>query len=418
MTFIKRYFSMYTHLPKEIYVLAFGRIMTSMGALIWPMLTLIMSNKLDLNGQTIGLYMMIFSMFMVPCNLLGGKLADKYNKKRIIVIFDLIGNSLYFICAMLPISMYTLYFMAIASVFQQMEHPSYDALIADLTNYKDRQRAYSFNYLAMNLGLVLAPTIGGILFNDYLNLAFLINGLADLSSTLLILFFIKNVRAITNGDNHLNEYEKGESGSLFQVLIERKLLFILFMITGISSLIYSQYQFLMPLHLEDVFQDTGAFKFGILTSINAFIVVIGTPVLTKKCRRIIDIKIMYLGQFFESFGLMFFIFLNRYFIIAIIGIVLFTIGEILLAISNTPYLTKRIPETHRGRILAIISIFSGLVGTCSNYVIGILIDNYSFHFVWEVIACISLVLFVIYKIYLRLDKQTYPSLYIDFSNEK
>ncbi len=28
---------MYSHLPKEIYVLAFGKIMTSMGALIWPM---------------------------------------------------------------------------------------------------------------------------------------------------------------------------------------------------------------------------------------------------------------------------------------------------------------------------------------------------------------------------------------------
>ena len=48
---------MYSHLPKEIYVLAFGKIMTSMGALIWPMLTLIMSEKLGLNGQTIGLYM-------------------------------------------------------------------------------------------------------------------------------------------------------------------------------------------------------------------------------------------------------------------------------------------------------------------------------------------------------------------------
>ena len=31
MKFIKKYFSMYTNLPKEIYVLAFGRIMTSMG---------------------------------------------------------------------------------------------------------------------------------------------------------------------------------------------------------------------------------------------------------------------------------------------------------------------------------------------------------------------------------------------------
>ena len=94
MKFIKKYFSMYTNLPKEIYVLAFGRIMTSMGALIWPMFTLIMSEKLGLSGETIGLYMMMISMFMGPFYLIGGKLADKYNKKHIIVTFDLIGNSL------------------------------------------------------------------------------------------------------------------------------------------------------------------------------------------------------------------------------------------------------------------------------------------------------------------------------------
>uniref|UniRef100_UPI00280C2C21 MFS transporter n=1 Tax=uncultured Blautia sp. TaxID=765821 RepID=UPI00280C2C21 len=162
MRFLKKHFSMYSHLPKEIYVLAFGKIMTSMGALIWPMLTLIMSEKLDLNGQTIGLYMMIFSLFMGPFYLLGGKLADKYNKKNIIVTFDLIGNSLYFVCATLPMSMTTLYLLAIASLFQSMEQPAYDALIADLTTYRDRERAYSLNYLAMNLGLVMAPTIGGI----------------------------------------------------------------------------------------------------------------------------------------------------------------------------------------------------------------------------------------------------------------
>ena len=45
MGFLKKHFSMYSHLPKEIYVLAFGKVMTSMGALIWPMLTLIKSEK-------------------------------------------------------------------------------------------------------------------------------------------------------------------------------------------------------------------------------------------------------------------------------------------------------------------------------------------------------------------------------------
>lgn len=413
MRFLKKYFSMYTHLPKEIYVLAFGKIMTSMGALIWPMLTLIMSEKLNLNGQTIGMYMMMFSMFMGPFYLLGGKLADKYNKKHIIVTFDLIGNSLYFICAALPISMTTLYLLAIASVFQSMEQPAYDALIADLTTYKDRERAYSLNYLAMNLGLVMAPMLGGILFNNYLNLSFFINGLADISSTLLLLFFIKNVKNTVSDSKIVNEYEKGEAGSIFKVFSKRKLFFLLFIISGIAAMIYNQFNFLMPLHMEEAFRGSGAFKFGILASINAVIVVIGTPIVTKKFSGVTDVRIMYFGQLLESLGLAFFIFVNRYFVVAVVGIIIFTTGEIFGSISKTPYLTKRIPETHRGRVLSITNSCAGLIGILSNYVIGILIDYYTFHTVWITIAAIGVVVMILYSIYLRLDKKAYPGLYLE-----
>lgn len=413
MRFLKKYFSMYAHLPKEVYVLAFGKIMTSMGALIWPMLTLIMSEKLNLNGQTIGMYMMMFSMFMGPFYLLGGKLADKYNKKHIIVTFDLIGNSLYFICAALPISMTTLYLLAIASVFQSMEQPAYDALIADLTTYKDRERAYSLNYLAMNLGLVMAPMLGGILFNNYLNLSFFINGLADISSTLLLLFFIKNVKNTISDSKTVNEYEKGEAGSIFKVFSQRKLFFLLFIISGIAAMIYNQFNFLMPLHMEEVFRGSGAFKFGILASINAVVVVIGTPIVTKKFSGVTDVRIMYFGQLLESVGLAFFIFVNRYFVIAVVGIIIFTTGEIFGSISKTPYLTKRIPETHRGRVLSITNSCAGLIGILSNYVIGILIDYYTFHTVWIIIAAIGVVVMILYSIYLRLDKKAYPGLYLE-----
>lgn len=413
MRFLKNHFSMYTHLPKEIYVLAFGKIMTSMGALIWPMLTLIMSEKLNLKGQTIGMYMMMFSMFMGPFYLLGGKLADKYNKKHIIVTFDLIGNSLYFVCAVLPISMTTLYLLAIASVFQSMEQPAYDALIADLTTYKDRERAYSLNYLAMNLGLVMAPMIGGILFNNYLNLSFFINGLADISSTLLLFIFIKNVKNTVQDNKTVNEYEKGEAGSIFKVFSQRKLFFLLFIISGIAAMIYNQFNFLMPLHMEEAFRGTGAFKFGILASINAVVVVIGTPIVTKRLSGVTDVRIMYFGQLLESVGLAFFIFVNRYFVIAVVGIIIFTTGEIFGSISKTPYLTKRIPETHRGRVLSITNSCAGLIGILSNYVIGILIDYYTFHTVWIIIAAIGVVVMILYSIYLRLDKKAYPGLYLE-----
>lgn len=402
---------MYAHLPKEIYVLAFGKVMTSMGALIWPMLTLIMSEKLGLNGQTIGLYMMLFSLVMGPFYLLGDKLADKYNKKHIIVTFDLIGNSLYFVCAVLPMSMTTLYLLAIASLFQSMEQPAYDALIADLTTYRDRERAYSLNYLSMNLGLVLAPTIGGMLFNDYLSLSFFINGLADISSTLMLLIFIKNVKITDRDHKSMNEYEKGETGSIFKVFSERKLFFLLFVISGIAALIYNQFNFLMPLHMEEAFRGSGAFKFGILTSINAVVVVIGTPILTRKFSGVIDIRIMYLGQLLESLGLAFFIFVNHHFVTAVAGIIIFTTGEIFGSISKTPYLTKRIPETHRGRVLSITTSCAGLIGVLSNYVIGTFIDYYTFRTVWIIIAVIGLFVMSLYSIYLRLDRKAYPGLY-------
>ena len=411
MRFLKKHFSMYAHLPKEIYVLAFGKVMTSMGALISPMLTLIMREKLGLNGQTIGLYMMLFSLVMGPFYLLGGKLADKYNKKHIIVTFDLIGNSLYFVCAVLPMSMTTLYLLAIASLFQSMEQPAYDALIADLTTYRDRERAYSLNYLSMNLGLVLAPTIGGMLFNDYLSLSFFINGLADISSTLMLLIFIKNVKITDRDHKSMNEYEKGETGSIFKVFSERKLFFLLFVISGIAALIYNQFNFLMPLHMEEAFRGSGAFKFGILTSINAVVVVIGTPILTRKFSGVIDIRIMYLGQLLESLGLAFFIFVNHHFVTAVAGIIIFTTGEIFGSISKTPYLTKRIPETHRGRVLSITTSCAGLIGVLSNYVIGTFIDYYTFRTVWIIIAVIGLFVMSLYSIYLRLDRKAYPGLY-------
>lgn len=199
---------------------------------------------------------------------------------------------------------------------------------------------------------------------------------------LMLLIFIKNVKAIEQDNRTVNEYEKGEAGSIFKVFSQRKLFFVLFVIYGMAALIYNQFNFLMPLHMEEAFRGSGAFKFGILTSINAVVVVICTPILTKKLSGLMDIRI-----------------------------IIFTTGEILGSISKTPYLTKRIPETHRGRVLSITNSFAGLIGILSNYIIGMLIDHYTFSTVWIIIAVIGLFVMILYSIYLRLDKKAYPGLY-------
>ena len=176
-------FSQYRGLRKEVYILFFGRIVTNMGSMVWPMLTMILNQKLGLEAFAISAVVVGGMVLMAPANLLGGRLADRRNKKNVIVVCDGVSILCYLICAAVPLGYASVGLMLAAGICQSMEWPSYNALIADLTLTRDRERAYSLEYLGANLGLVLSPTLAGLLFRDYLWLSFLISGLAIACST-------------------------------------------------------------------------------------------------------------------------------------------------------------------------------------------------------------------------------------------
>ena len=45
---MRRFFEQYKGLKREMYILFYGRIVTSMGSLIWPLVTLILKNKMGM----------------------------------------------------------------------------------------------------------------------------------------------------------------------------------------------------------------------------------------------------------------------------------------------------------------------------------------------------------------------------------
>ena len=100
MKFLKQY----KNLSREIYVLFFGRIVTSMGSLIWPIMTLILKNKLGYSATTIATIDMVLAIIQLPLVMVGGKLADSVNRKKIIVCCDMVTVICYFISGLIPLS--------------------------------------------------------------------------------------------------------------------------------------------------------------------------------------------------------------------------------------------------------------------------------------------------------------------------
>lgn len=405
---MKQIFRMYQGLKREVYILCFGRFVTAMGSLIWPMLTLILKSKLNFNAEQVAMWFLIFGILQLPFGLIGGKLTDKYNKRNLILVFDLVSVALYIVTAILPLSTVSLCIYFIGSLFQHMEWPAYDSLIAELTSDHDREKAYSLQYLASNLGVVFAPTLGGLLFNNYLWLSFLIAGLAVFSSTILIYLFVpKTIEKLTNN----NTYEERLEGTLLDILKTRKILFVYIVICCISAIIYAQFNYLLPIQMDEIFLEQGAVFFGMLTSINGAVVICFTPVLTQLTLHWGDLRRIIAGVFLEVIGLCSFFFYRDGLVLYIISMIIFTLGEILHTLGSSPYISKRIPSSHRGRFTSINNIFTTMSSSFGNTIVGKIVVLYSFKEGWYVVAVIGTVLMIILSVYQRLDKKRFQLLY-------
>ena len=404
-------FSQYKGLRKELYILFIGRIMTNMGAMIWPMFTLILNRKLGLNATVIAACMVIFSLVNLPVSLIGGKLADKLNKKNIIVVCDLVSIASFIYCAIVPVTITSIAIFAVASLFQTIEWPSYDALVADFSTSKDRERAYSLSYLGTNLGLVLSPTLAGFLFENHLNLAFLINGISIALSTILIFFRIRDVHRETD-DSPASGYEADLDSkvSALSYIGHSRVVLLFIIAAALSNGVYSMYSYLMPLDMGITYAERGSVLFGSMSSTNCIVVVTCTALITRLFRKIRESGKMLIGEGLILAGYLLFLFFIRQPIMCFAAITVFTFGEIFNTLSSSPFLTRRIPASHRGRIIAVMNVVCGLSGSAIQLAVGWIYDKAGSPTAWTTVIGIGIAEILIVAVMAAFDRKDYPGL--------
>lgn len=403
--------SQYKGLRKELYILLIGRVMTNMGSMIWPMFTLILNQKLGLNATVIAACVIIYSMVSLPISLIGGKLADRLNKKNIIVVCDLVSIASFIYCSLVPVTLSSIIVFSVASLFQTVEWPSYDALVADFSTSKDREKAYSLSYLGANLGLVLSPTLAGFLFNNHLNLAFLINGIAIALSTVLIFFRIKDVHREKDQDAASGyEADLDSKASAFSFILRNRVVLLFILSSALANGVYAMYNYLMPLDMGMTYAERGSVLFGSMTSVNCIVVVTCTALITRLFGKVRETGKMLIGEGLIITGYLIFLLFIRQTWLCFVAITVFTFGEIFNTLSSSPFLTRRIPASHRGRILAVMNVVCGLSSSAIQLLVGMLYDRRGSTTAWSAIIAVGITEILIVAVMAVFDRKDYPDL--------
>lgn len=381
----------YKGLPREVYVIFFSRIINAAGLFVHPLLTLILTVKIGLSLPQAGTYVAMSGLIFGPAGLIGGKLSDVIGRKKIIVIFDTLGSFSLLACAFIEPSLLTVYIILAGTFAWGVAQPAHDALLSDITKPENRLGAFSLSYLGFNMGFIVGPVIGGLLFENHLKLFFMIDALTGLIATGLILLLVKETLSLTEEEfDEDRKAEKKMDGSIFKVLLSRPILLIFaFLLLG-YHFAYSQWGFLLPIHIEMVKPVGYASFYGRLAGFNGLVVLIFTPILTSLMQRVENLDRIIIGGVFYliGFGILGF---YESSLIFIFSVFIFTIGEILITISYMPFVANHCPSSHRGRMSSVLPVIMGTGYAIGPIVMGNVVVNFSMSFAWKVIGIIMII---------------------------
>ncbi|MCY6485035.1 MFS transporter [Clostridium aestuarii] len=402
---IEKLLNPYKGLPKEIYILFIARIINAAGAFIFPLLTLIFTKKLGMSNAQAGIFVTICGSLFLPSSIIGGKLTDTFGRKKVIVTLDTLAALSYITAALVGTSTKMIPFIMLASIFMGMSDPAHSAIIADLTTPKNRDGAYSLSYMGFNLGFSIGPILGGLLFENHLKLLFIGDAITALIATILIFLFIKETLHKTHeniGDDR--NLEKRVEGSIFKVLLSRPILIWFSLIMFGYSFVYSQWSFMYPMYVEQSFVNEGAKLYGKLASFNGIIVITMTPAITLFLSKVKNIRRIFYGGIFYAVGFGMLGFANTK-LAFFCSVFIFTIGEITIVISSTPFIINNTPASHRGRMNAILPLIMGFGHTIGPLIMGFVLKSSSTAFGWKIVGLVMIIFTLFMFILEKYDKK-------------
>lgn len=175
----------------KLNVLYFNIFLMFLGiSIVIPVLPTIL-HDLDLNGSDLGMLVAVFAMFQMIASPFGGRFADKFGKKIIIIIGLLLFSISEFIFAMGNSFSILIVSRVLGGISAAFVMPGVNGMIGDLSTSENRAKNFSYMSAVINTGFIVGPGVGGFLAEISHRMPFYFAGALGIIALLFSVFLLK-----------------------------------------------------------------------------------------------------------------------------------------------------------------------------------------------------------------------------------
>lgn len=333
-------------LPPVVQLLVAGTFVNKLGAFIIPYLTLVLRREFSLDPSQVGFLLAAYGAGSLISIIAGGTLTDRLGR-RLTLLVSLFGSGVVALalgCA--PSIRVFAPLLVLFGFVADLYRPAASSIIGDLLPSVHRATGFAALRMAVNLGFAVGMTLGGLIADWHWRILFFGDGVTTLLFGLVVYLYIPETRDVPHAAVAAGKAGSGGHSSPWHDLVFLQMCVVSF----IFAFIFFSHITVLPLTMT-ASAGYPAWVFGVLVGVNGLVIAAFEMPIVDALRGRRRLRLAALGTVFTGvgFGIMGMLLHWAWFLL---GVLLFTIGEILAAPGKMAFVTDWAPPAARGRYLS------------------------------------------------------------------
>ncbi len=364
----------FSSLQNPVYRLYFAGMLGQFAAMNMQMVTgSLLIYRLTDSSALLGTMSLSFAIPMIFVSMFGGALADRIQKKQVLVM-GLLASAVISLCIAIALTTGHLsrehpgsWWILMVSSFCQgtvmgLMLPARQAIIPEIVPSEQAMNAVALNMLGMNVMGLVAPAVAGFLIDilDFKSVYYAMTALNIYAS--FTIFFVKhtNYRIRNQTGNMLDDIRKG-----FQYIRQDTTVFFVLIFTLIAVVLSMPYQQFLPIYVDDILK-VGAKGLGILMGISGAGALVGSLVMASLPNKKRGLMLL-LSGILSGIALIIFSFSKSWGLS--LGLIIFVgLGQTMRGTIGSALLQSYAQPEYMGRVMSIFMVQWGIMNLVTFFV--------------------------------------------------